>query len=134
MAGRGTPARDSAEQRRTDRPDALIKRLGALESRLEAVAVLEKRVAVLAAATVELGAELHARTDRPPGSEPGRQLSELAQRVESIEAEGRERIGKLNAVVSGSDAASTSRRRSVRSRRAPWNAPSGKASPRSVRG
>lgn len=100
VAGRGMPAGDSAEQRRTDRPDALITRLELLERRLEALAVLEKRVVVLAASTVELGAELHALTDRPPGTEPRHQLSELAQRVESIEIEGRERLGMLNAAVS----------------------------------
>ena len=100
VAGRGMPAGDSAEQRRTDRPDALITRLELLERRLEALAVLEQRVVVLAASTVELGAELHALTDRPPGTEPRHQLSELAQRVESIEIEGRERLGMLNAAVS----------------------------------
>ena len=90
-----TGAGDSAEQRRTDRPEALLARLELLESKLEALTAFERRVEVLAAATVELGAELHALTDRPLGAEPGQQISELERRVERIETEGRERIDRL---------------------------------------
>ncbi len=96
LAGPDIRVREDIEQGRTDRPDALVSRLELLESKLEALgAAFEGRVEVLAAATVELGAELRALTDRPVGTEPGQQLTELAQRVESIETDGRERIGQL---------------------------------------
>ena len=72
-----------------------IADLGRVLTPLEALAVLEQSVATLAATTVELGAELQALTERPAVTELGQQLPELAQRVESIEAEGRERIGRL---------------------------------------